>query len=396
MPALAANLPLRRTTLESADVAHVQLPRDLLRTPPRPSTRAYAAGRDLELEPNLDSSACARLLACTFALLARYAQQQELAFDVALHLGELRDARGGRVQWALDEGSFADLSAALVDQLAGLPALRVRDASRRSNVAVTLLGARAKLTLDELPSAHDLHFIFHEQPSGVALLVAYDYGAFKASSIERMIDAFALSLQVAKQDLTLAVRALPAVSHDEARAVAERGRGPAAREVEEPVAVRFQRVARAFAHATALRFRGQHMSYAELDQRSDQLARYLIEAGASTVAVCLSPSLDVLVALLACLKAGAVYVPLDPSYPSTLLELIVDEVGAQLALTDQTVDKLPAALPRLVMDRDFQACVIDADRPLPLPQVALDQDAYVLYTSGTTGRPKGVLATQRN
>jgi amino acid adenylation domain-containing protein len=385
--ALVASPPARTEILETsapevADVAHVQLPRDRLHEQPR--TFAYAAGCDLPGQ-SLDRDGCARLVAAVFALLGRYAQQSALAVDVALHVGP---ARAGRVQLALDEAaSFAALTDQVANELAVLPALR--DVARRSNVAITLLGRFARLSLADLPNAHDVHFIFHEQPSGLALTVAYDYGAFRARSIERLIESFQLALRDDEQSARM-------LSHAEARAIEEYGQGPYASEAEEPVAERFGRIAREHAQATALCFRNAKLSYRELDERSDQLARYLLEANVRTALVCLAPSFDVLIAMLACLKAGVLYVPLDPNYPPALVEALVADVEPQLALSHEGIGTLPDALPRLLLDRDFAACVRDADRPLALPTVGLDAGAYVLYTSGTTGRSKGVLASQRN
>ncbi|HEX5658683.1 MAG TPA: AMP-binding protein, partial [Polyangiales bacterium] len=391
--ALAAVPPARNTSLEIADLAHVQLPRDRLHHAPR--AFAYAAGCDLPGE-RLDGAGCARLVAGVFALLGRYTQQSTLAVDVALHAGP---ARAGRVQLELEPGSsFAELCDLLANELAVLPTLRVERKrelchERRSNVAITLLGQTAQLSLADLPNAHDVHFIFHEQPRGLALMVAYDYGAFRARTVERWIEAFALALD-ADGDAPLRERSL--LSYGDARAIEEYSQGPYAREADEPVAQRFRRIAREHARSNALSYRNHAMSYGELDERSDQLARYLLEADAKTAVVCLTPSFDVLVAMLACLKAGVLYVPLDPRYPAALVEALVAEVQPQLALSHGGIGALPDALPRLLLDRDFDACVRDADRPLPLPTIALEQGAYVLYTSGTTGRAKGVLASQRN
>ncbi|MET0284464.1 MAG: non-ribosomal peptide synthetase, partial [Polyangiales bacterium] len=385
MPATAhAALP-RTSTLHVADVAHVQLPRDRQHAA---RSFAYAAGCELPRE-STDRHGCARLIAGVLALLGRYAQQRELAVDVALHVGP---ARAGRVQLALDEAcSWGALCEQLTHELAVLPTLR--DSERRSNVAITVLGARAPLSLADLPNTHDVHFLFHEQPSGLALTVAYDYAAFEARTVERMVESFALLLG---SDDACPLRELSMIPHAELRAIEELGQGPHAQEADEPVAQRFRRAAREHAGADALSFRGRTMRYAELDERSEQLARYLVEAGAHTVVVSLPPSFDVLVAMLACLKAGVLYVPVDPSYPPALVEALVEDVKPQLALTHEAVRSLPDALPRLLLDRDFDRCVRDADRPLELPPVHLDQGAYVLYTSGTTGRAKGVLASQRN
>ncbi len=185
------------------DVAHLSLPRD------RHNTKraiAFAPGCELP-EQSLDRDGCARLVASVFALLCRYAAEPVLAVEVALHLGS---SRAGRI--ALERDAGAPLSPAwLIDELANelavLPAQRQAD--RRSNVAISLLGRRTSLSLAQLPKQHDLHFLFHEQPSGLALIVAYDYGAFHPRTIGRMIEQLERSLRVDPY----AMRAIEGLQH---------------------------------------------------------------------------------------------------------------------------------------------------------------------------------------
>nr|WP_234431368.1 non-ribosomal peptide synthetase [Streptomyces sp. NRRL F-5053] len=126
------------------------------------------------------------------------------------------------------------------------------------------------------------------------------------------------------------------------------------------------------------------LTYAELDARSDRLAHALIEQGVrpeGAVAVRLPRSAGFVVAVLAVLKTGAAYVPLDPRYPSARTELIMRETGARVLLTEDVLSALEGTAP---------------DRGAP-PAVCLPQQlAYVMYTSGSTGRPKGVGTTHHD
>ncbi|MFB6984387.1 amino acid adenylation domain-containing protein, partial [Streptomyces scopuliridis] len=155
--------------------------------------------------------------------------------------------------------------------------------------------------------------------------------------------------------------------------------------------------------ATAVVFEGRELSYAELNARANRLARLLVERGAGPegyVALALPRSQELIVALLAVLKSGAAYVPVDPDYPAERIRYILDNTRPALLLTTRDVD---AALPatdgtdRLVMDAPGTGAALgaytdtdltDADRLAPLGVL---NTAYVIYTSGSTGKPKGVL-----
>jgi|CXWL01.1.fsa_nt_gi amino acid adenylation domain-containing protein len=148
----------------------------------------------------------------------------------------------------------------------------------------------------------------------------------------------------------------------------------------------FEARAAASAEATAVRFRGRDLTYGELNARANRLARYLADNGIgaeSRVVVSLEPSAEVAVALLGVLKAGAVYVPLDPSYPPARLRAALEDIQPRLELTRE----------RLADIEKLSAGFSGADLGL---DVASDQTAYIYYTSGTTGSPKGAAASQAN
>ena len=161
--------------------------------------------------------------------------------------------------------------------------------------------------------------------------------------------------------------------------------------------------------ATAVVFEGAELSYGEFNGRANRLARLLIARGVgpeSLVAVVMERSADLVVALLAVVKAGGAYLPVDPGYPADRISYLLTDAAPVLALTDQasaakvTGAGLPA-LPVLVLDDPALAAelaaldgadVTDAERPAAL----LGQHpAYVIYTSGSTGRPKGVVIEHR-
>ncbi|WP_420231956.1 non-ribosomal peptide synthase/polyketide synthase [Pseudomonas sp. ABY48] len=157
-----------------------------------------------------------------------------------------------------------------------------------------------------------------------------------------------------------------------------------------------QRIADLAAHqpdATAVIFDGQHFSYGDIDRRANQLAHALIARGVgpeTRVGVALPRSEGVIVALLAVLKAGAAYVPLDTSYPRERLTYLIEDSGLALLLTDSRVS---AQLPLEGADQVLELDRLDLSlQSADAPSVTVDPQnlAYVIYTSGSTGNPKGV------
>ncbi|MGO1000205.1 non-ribosomal peptide synthase/polyketide synthase [Lysobacter sp. CA196] len=160
---------------------------------------------------------------------------------------------------------------------------------------------------------------------------------------------------------------------------------------------RFKAQAGSTPDALAVRYEGLELSYAELDQRSDRLARYLLEAGVSAgarVGIYLSRSPELLIAVLGVLKAGAAYVPLEPKLPKDRLGYMVNDAGIGWALLEAaTMDELPLQGVDVVLmdDAATDEHWLDDYAQGELPAVAAEDAAYVIYTSGSTGQPKGVV-----
>ncbi|MEU7326961.1 amino acid adenylation domain-containing protein, partial [Streptomyces griseoviridis] len=159
--------------------------------------------------------------------------------------------------------------------------------------------------------------------------------------------------------------------------------------------------------AVAVVFEGNELTYRELNARANQLARHLLEHGVGPerlVAVLMERSADLLVALLAVLKAGAGYLPIDPEYPAERIAYMLEDAAPAYVVTsgEPTVLLPESVNSRIVLDDpDVQKSlsarsevdITNADRPTALLP---SHPAYVIYTSGSTGRPKGVLIQQRN
>nr|AGS49327.1 long-chain-fatty-acid--CoA ligase [uncultured bacterium esnapd2] len=146
--------------------------------------------------------------------------------------------------------------------------------------------------------------------------------------------------------------------------------------------------------AIATSYRDDSLTYAELDARSNRVARWLMQLGVGPerfVAVALSRSIDLVVALVAVLKTGAAYVPIDPDYPAERIGFILGDSDPLLVLTESGIaESLPGTHAPLV----FLDEVLASADPIP-GRVLPVAPAYVIFTSGSTGRPKGVVIEHR-
>ncbi len=150
----------------------------------------------------------------------------------------------------------------------------------------------------------------------------------------------------------------------------------------------------------AVVFENESLTYRELNERSNQLSHYLLSRGDVTnpkVCVLLEPSVFVSVALLGILKSGGVYIPLGQGFPRDYLTNLIDDINPEIILTTQSLrDEIP--------DTDAEVLCLDADHKKLADLSKLDPEfefdpsspAHIFYTSGTTGKPKGVVSTYRN
>ncbi|WP_330319630.1 amino acid adenylation domain-containing protein [Streptomyces clavifer] len=269
-----------------------------------------------------------------------------------------------------------------------LPGVTVHDRSRHTGISkFDLTFSLTELTAPAEQSAEGA-------PAGIGGYLEYATDLFDAETARALCARFARVLTLAVTDPGRAVGDLDPLAPEERTRLLARGRGEErplpARTV--PEAVRAQ--AARTPHAVAVRDAHTSLTYAELDARADALAHVLRERGAgreSRVAIAAPPSVDTAVAMLAVLRAGAAYLPVDPEYPPARIRHMLDDARPALLLT--TTDT-HAGLP----DCDVPWLALDdpATRPVlptaPLHDTPHPADpAYVIYTSGSTGRPKGVV-----
>ncbi|MEH1814618.1 MAG: amino acid adenylation domain-containing protein [Nostoc sp.] len=152
--------------------------------------------------------------------------------------------------------------------------------------------------------------------------------------------------------------------------------------------------------AIAVVFGNKQLTYRELNNQANQLAQYLEQLGVQPevmVGICVERSLDMVVGLLGILKAGGVYIPLDPTYPQERLAFMLEDTNVPVLLTQQRlVKQLPAHTAKVIcLDSDWTN-LVGKNTDNPNSSVNPDNLAYVIYTSGSTGKPKGVAIQHRS
>src|SRR5471032_1953726 len=248
----------------------------------------------------------------------------------------------------------------------------------------------------ESKTAHfDLDLDIQESNKGIWATLGYAQDLFEAGTVQRMARHWQNLLQGMVANPQQSLSQLPLLDSAEQQQIlhlwncADSGFS-AKRLVHELVADR----ARENQNAVAVKFDLQTLTYGELDGQANRLAHALIARGVGPevrVAIAMPRSAEIMVAFLAVMKSGGVYVPLDVEYPRDRLLYMMQDSRAKLLLTHSAVQQrlpIPEGLEVLAVDQAAAwAEVDDTD-----PRVALDGDnlAYVIYTSGSTGMPKGV------
>jgi amino acid adenylation domain-containing protein len=260
--------------------------------------------------------------------------------------------------------------------------------------------ALTHLDVDTGTSKFDLYLELDDRPQGIIGRFVYQTDLFEAATIARMAGHYRTLLEALADDPGRPLGALPLLSEGERRELLAFGSGrratyPAAATVHEV----FERRAADAPDAVALIFDDQRLTYGELNRRANRLARRLRAQGVgpdTLVAVCLERSLELVVSILATLKAGGAYLPLDPAYPSEFLRTILEDSRPIAIVTDRRLaSRLPPDGPgQLSLDREW-AALATGDDTNPAAAGGADHLAYVMYTSGSTGRPKGVMIPHR-
>jgi len=258
-----------------------------------------------------------------------------------------------------------------------------------------------RLASDTATVKFDLSLLASEDDQGLALTCAYNTDLFDEATIRRMLVHFEQLLIGVTSDPRQRVSELPLLTEAERRELlvnwnetwSEYPR-------EQSLHAAFEEQVERGSERVALVFEDQQLSFGELNERANRLAHYLRELGVGpdTVAgVFLERSVELMVALLGVLKAGGAYLPLDPQYPVERVAFMLEDGGVSIIITSETLEEqLPATWAQVIgVDAESEQIASGSRENLtPLAQPA--NLAYVSYTSGSTGQPKGVGVTHGN
>ncbi len=247
----------------------------------------------------------------------------------------------------------------------------------------------------------DLQLDQVEAPDGgVEGTFVHRAGLYARATVERMAGHFARLVEAAVASPATRISALPLLGDDE-RALVLEAWNRTARDWPRGASIPdlFAAQVRARSHAEALAWGDARLTYAELDVRANRLAHHLVHRGVGPevrVGVLLERGVDLVVSLVAILKAGGCYVPLDPGYPAERLRLMIGDCGARVLVTrGAPAAELPADLRIIRLDEEA-AAIVEHPAEAPHGGASPENLAYIVYTSGSTGRPKGVMVSHAN
>ncbi|MEA5581861.1 amino acid adenylation domain-containing protein [Nodularia harveyana UHCC-0300] len=231
--------------------------------------------------------------------------------------------------------------------------------------------------------------------------IIYDCDRFDAATVTRMMGHFQNVLTAIVTQPELPITQLPLISDTEKQQlISAWNANKKTYSHDFCLHQKFEQQVETTPDAVALVFGEESLTYSQLNTRANQLAHHLQSLGVkpeTLVGVCVERSLDMMVAILGILKAGAAYLPLDPEYPPERLEFMLDDSQVSVLLTQaKWLESLPVtAVKTICLDKDW-ADIQQQSLENPVGQATSESLAYVIYTSGSTGKPKGVLVNHSN
>jgi amino acid adenylation domain-containing protein len=246
----------------------------------------------------------------------------------------------------------------------------------------------------------DIFFNFIDRGEEIAVECDYNTGLFDESTLDRWVSCLQTMLEDAVQGANKPASSLRWVGEDALKQLVV-GWNETRTEYPSDSSVHavFEWQTSLTPQATALRYGQQTLTYAELNEQANRFARFLRrEHGPSEelrIALSLDRSPDLLVAILGVLKAGGVYIPIDPAYPAARIAMLLEDSEPSLLLTQQSMAAgFPTSVRIFTVEELAQVLPEESPENLNLI-IAADSPAYIIYTSGSTGKPKGVIVPHR-
>lgn len=376
------------------DTTSLLLPYDYLRTPATPHSLIRGAetvrriqGREGDLRKGIQSL----LVASTAALFYRYCGQQRIPLAVRPAPGQHAshkfvveaDVNGQCTLMGLADALEADLGRKTWD-------------AAGPNVLITFDPASA--VADD--RTFDIVIAFAHSSNDLSIAIDYNQHLFSSDTIRRLATHLDSIIQVASEMPGSSIASIVMFTDDEKRWFKDRCKlgtddytfVHAFRDVAEH--------GRRNPHKVAVRADDGDLTYRDLNDKANQLANFILAEGIQAeqrVAVCIEPSADIAFVLLGILKSGATYVPINPAFPRYRIDAIVEDTSPHLLITENSLRQLfcDSSMSRLLLDND-RARLDEQSVAEPEIEILPEHNAYIYYTSGTTGKPKGSMATHAN
>jgi len=256
------------------------------------------------------------------------------------------------------------------------------------------------LELDSGTAQLDLFLSMSESPKGLVGYLEYNTDIFEAATIQQLLKNFHALLEsiITNPEQKINELSLPTLS-EQKHLLIDLNQTEAAYPRHGSLAQLFEKQVEKNPDTPALIDQGEAVTYDQLNRRANQLSHYLQKQGVTQgtlLAICLGRSVEAVVGILAVLKAGGAYIPLDPSYPADRLNFMLCDSQAEILITQAPTLSILANFSgtAICLDSDEDA-IAQTSRVNPDPPPEPANLAYVIYTSGSTGTPKGVLGTHR-
>ncbi|QCU17783.1 amino acid adenylation domain-containing protein [Bacillus altitudinis] len=318
----------------------------------------------------------------TFRSLLSETQQQSLAAEPHQYI-PIYDiqAKAGQQQLIDHIVVFENVPAAKKDEQESLLGFTVEDMNvyEKSNYDLNLLASPG------------------EQ---LQLKLAFNQRVFDSAFVHKLKDQLTLLIRGTIKHPDQSVHTLTLVTKQEKQRMLEEWNAPELEHDQLYLTKWFEHNVRKQPNAVALSAGDHTMTYAELNEQANRLARHLQKNGVNhqtVTAILAERTPELIVSLLAVLKAGATYVPIDPDYPESRIQYMLKDSGATHLLTHSSFisQTRSLAFDGTYLFADDQEILLMSSENLPL-EAGLDDTAYIMYTSGTTGQPKGIMTTHSN